>query len=376
MTRVVFETATIAAVIRQAGKVAPSKGEAFDKAAGIVIDVPGALDEWEITVRATNLDVYRMEWTSALEISGEHATSWRVPTPIFATFINGLSIASGSKVIMEDKVEGPARILHVSQDKRRARFNLMDMTYYPVWEVFDPADLTSSLDVGGRISQVEWAAAKTGAPLSGVHFTGDDVMATDRYRLAHAPLSVPGVTTPVTVPAGILGSLLNQTGEVSIGLTESQMLLMPDEHTQIRCVLFGDPYPDLTKILSNKTYPNVVKLKKTPTLEVMNAIMAFGGADRLPVMDIHFGKEALVIKVEESGSALGADEIAVPGQCQHDRVLIKFTPKNLMDAIQNSPNETFDLHYNPEKIKGFILIDGGSGYTCRVMPRSDPPKEV
>ena len=237
MTKVEFETATITDAIKKAARIAPSKGSAFDKAAGIVLTIDP--EQGLVVVRATNLDVYSMEWVDTVSIEGE-PTEWRVPSTLFNTFLTSLPIGTGKNVVFEEKEAGRARLLHATSGRTKAKFNLMATEYFPAWDVFTPDGLVEVDDLGGRIGQAEWAAEKTGEPpLSGVHFNGSEVIACDRYRLAVAPLVIPDLVEPITVPAGILSQVLKQTGEVSLGVRNGKLLLMPDKTTQIMTVVYG-----------------------------------------------------------------------------------------------------------------------------------------
>jgi len=369
MTKVIFETATISDAIRKAARIAPSKGAAFDKAQGIVIDMSPGTD-FPVVVRATNLEIFSMEWVDLIEAEGE-PVSWRVPASVFAQVMAGLPIGSGNQVTLEDKRSSSGYLqLHLTQARIKARFNLMRGEDYPVWPVFDPDTLFPATDLGGRISQVEWAAAKGDPPFSGVHFNGDQALSTDRYRLACVPLSIPDLKEPVTVPAGILGMVLKQTGEISIGVEGDQMLIMPDEHTQIRTILYGVEYPKVERIM-HRDFDNSVKVKKTEVIERMTRATAFSGADRAPTLRVFIGKGEFAVMMNNEEIGLLGDVIELPGQCAHPRTEFLFTPKNIMEAISNSPNEDVEIFYDPEQPKKIIYLNGGSGYEAWVMPRYD-----
>lgn len=366
MTKVVFETATLADSIKKADRIAPTKGSAFDKAAGIVISVDS--EHGLVVVKATDLSIYSQEWVSALEIDGDPVT-WRVPSKLFATVLAGLPIGTGKNITLEEKSDGRNRMLHLTAGRTRAKFNLMSVDYYPEWAVFSPDGLVEVDDFGGRIALVEWAASKTEEPLTGVHFDGERVLACDRYRLATTPLPITGLVEPVTVPAGILGSILKQTGEVRVGIDAwGHMLIMPDDTTQIVASTFGQEYPNTAR-LTNRERPAMLKLKKEPTLEIMNRARAFAGTDRFPLMRVFIGKEELAVIMNTSEVGTLADVMEIPGQCLHNRLEIKFTPSNLIEAIQACPNDELNFWYDPEDSMGVPYIDGGSGYEVWVMPR-------
>lgn len=372
-TKVVFETATIADIITKADRVAPSKGAAFDKAAGIVIEVNPDQDP-AVIVRATNLDVYSMTWVDTVEVTGE-SISWRLPSRLLTQVISSLPIGSGKNVTFEEVVgKGGYTQLHVTQGRVKARFNMMDTSYYPAWGAFDPDFCTPVADLGGRIAQVEWAAAKSDPPLSGVYFDGKQVVSTDRYRLAVAPLLIADLKEPVTVPAGLLGTILKQTGDISIGIEGQQLLLMPDEHTQIRTIVYGMDFPKVERIMK-RDYENTITVKKASLLEIMNRVSSFTGSERYPVLRIFIGKGEFACMMSNEDVGLLGDVLELPGQCAHGRVEFLFTPKNITDAIVAAPSEEIELSYDPEKPRFIFYINGGSGYEAWVMPRHDttPP---
>lgn len=364
-TTVVFETATIADAIKAADRVAPNKGAAFDKASGIVLEIDPAAGT--VVIKATNMDIFQMAWIDAVSMEGP-ATVWRLPSMLFTRHMAALPIGSGKEVTFRQN----ERQLHVEQGRTKARFNLIDADFYPTWAAFDPDDLTPVKDFGGRVALVEWAAAKDSIPLTGVHFDGELAIATDRYRLAAVPLVIAGLASPCTVPAGLLSSILKQTGEVSLAVDGTQMLLMPDEHTQIRCVLYGEKYMDARRVMdNNRDYPQVIKTKKAPLLEVINRTMNFTGSERFPTLRMFMGNEEIACMMTEREAGLIGDVHEIPGQAVHDRSELKFTPKNLVDALTQAPNEEIEIHYDPDRPNKIVYINGGSGYEAWVMPRRE-----
>lgn len=375
MTRVVFETATFADVIKKADRVAPSRGNAFDKAAGIVIEIDPSSSA-PVIVRATDLNIFSMEWVDYVDVEGDK-TTWRVPSKLFTQVITGLPIGTGKQITLEEVTQGAHSFLQVTAGRTKAKFNLMMTDHYPEWPVFDPSGLLKASDLGGKLAQVEWAAAKTDSTpeLEGIHFDGEHCIATDRYRLAMTEMKVPGFTVPVTVPAGILGSILKQTGEVSLGIQGQQLLLMPDEHTQIRAILFGREYPNVMRI-AKRDHPSKVKVKKAPLLEMMNRAASFAGANRTPTLRMFIGREEIAVMMDNIEVGLLGDVIDVPGFATHPRIEVLFTPKNIIEPITYAPNEEVEICYDQDDPYKIMLINGGSGYECWVVPRKSIATET
>lgn len=367
MTKVVFETATLADAIKKADRVSPSKGQAFDKAAGIVMEVQGS--PMPVVIRATNLEVFSMEWVDTVEIEGE-PVSWRIPARLFAQVMASLPIGTGKTVTLEEKIQGFSSQLHLTAGRTKARFNLMDVGYYPNWSAFDPDQLFPVNDLGGRLALVEWATSKADIPINGVHLDGERAIATDKYRLATTELKIGDLAEPVTIPAGILAQILRQTGEVSMGVDGHTLMIMPDEHTQIRTVIYGDKYPGTSRIMK-RDHPDRVTVHKDRILEILQRASNFAGADRIPSLKMFLGKGEIAVMMQNEEVGLLGDVLEVPGYCDHDRFEIKFTPKNLIESISNAPNDQLDIHYDVTNAKSLVYIDGGSGYEVWIMPRGD-----
>jgi DNA polymerase III sliding clamp (beta) subunit (PCNA family) len=361
MTRAVFETATIADAIRSAEKVAPNKGQAFDKAAGILMEIDPA--NGTVVVRATNTEIFHMAWIDSVELDGA-ARTWLFPSKVFAGLMAALPIGSGKNVTFDDK-DGSA--VYVESGRTKAKFQLMSHEYYPTWGAFDPDGLFPAKDMGGRISQVEWAAAKAEVPISGVHLDGEWAVCTDRYRCARVPLSIPDLTEPITIPAGLLGQVLKQTGEILIGVSGDTLLIMPDEHTQIRTVVYGQKFPAVKRIMKEQS-PAYVTFKKQELLEVVNRTMTFGGAERTPRLRVFLGNEEIACMMSDVERGMIGDVVEVPGYCTHDRFEIRFTPKNLTDALNAAPNDEVTIGYDPQNPKSILHVAGGSGFDAWIMP--------
>ena len=363
MSKITFEVSTFADAVKKADTISPTRGHAFDKAAGVVLEFdPTGLPM--SVLRSTNLDIFRKEWIDVVGMEGER-TVWRLPK-IFGQIVASLPIGSGKQVTLEEK----AGQVHLSAGRTKAKFNLLDPDYYPDWDTFEPDDMYPAKDLGGRIAQVEWAVSKDTVPITGVHLDGEYAMATDRYRLAAVPLEIPDLQRPVTVPAGFLGQMLKQTGDVQIGIEGNFFNIMPDEYTQIRCITFAEQFPSMSGLFGME-FSHEVQINRLPLIEIIRRCQTFAGnADRVgEAIKVFFGKEkiALVMTNDEVGQ-LG-DVLDTPGYCDHDRIELRFTPRFLLDALEKAPNDQVTIQYNTGKGR-MVHFDGGSGYRAWVAIRS------
>lgn len=362
--RVTFENATIADSISKAARVAPTRGEAFDKASGILMTLDP--EEGTVTLRSTNLQVMYLEVVDAVEVQGEG--SWRFNAQILSAVVSKLPIGSGKTVTFEQK----GGEVHMKSGRTTAKFRVMDATYYPVWDPFDPDKLEMVADLGARIQQVEWAAMEDHEVIyAGIHLDGTHVVATDRIRMAMAPCEAEPIYKPITIPAGILKPVMGNLRDVAIGIDEGMFLLMPDVSTQIRTRIYDRDYPPVKRSMEGRSWPDSVKVRKGSLLEIIDRATIFAQRDRSPKMTFIIGKGEIAVMCSDADTGLLGDVVELDGQADHGRHKIIFTPKNLTEALNAAPSDEVEIFYDQAKPEQPIKIDGGSGYIALVMPRKE-----
>lgn len=366
MTVVVFENATIQDVIGKAAKIAPTRGGAFDKAAGVMVEVDA--ENQEVTVRTTNLDVFYMEVCDAVSIEGE-SVRWLIPSMVIEAFASKLPIGSGKQV----KFTQEGGYLNATTGRTKAKIRLIANDYYPDWEAYNPDSLTQVSRFADLLDLVQWAAEKGGTPpLNGLCLDGEYLSASDRFKAARVPLKINDVAESVVIPASLTKVLTKHLGDVEVGIKNNQLVVMPDDSTQIHCVLFGEKFPNLHPLYDMVAVnPDAVRFKKQHLLEILDRAMVMSGRDRLPSLRMFLVKEKIaVLMVDEHAGQLG-DVLDVPGYCQHERHQIIFNPKMLIDAVSKSPNDDVTMTYNRADPMAKVKIDGGSGYEVIIVPRRD-----
>ena len=366
MTQVTFETATIADAVRRAAKIAPGKaGHAFDKAAGILLEInPGA--EAKCLIRATNLEAFHTEVVAVVDAQGE-PTRWRLSSILMNNVVGSLPPKSGSHVrFVQD-----GNVLRVQVGKLRASMVLMDEESYPDWEMFDSSTMTQVPALGSRIAMVEWAASSDSIPPTcGVYLDGQFAVATDRYKLARVPCKFQ-IERPVIIPAGILGGALRTMGETGVRVGSTQLLLAPDDWTQLRMMVYDMGYFPVHKVFETE-FEHVAEVSKADLLEKLNRAGTYAGAERNPLLRTFWGKGELAVMMENAEVGLIGDVIEVPGALDHARVEIAFTPKYLIETLNNAPDSKVRLHYSTSPVglkQPYIKVEGGSGYEVWVMKR-------
>lgn len=363
MTKVTFENATIQDVISKAARIAPSRGSAFDKAAGIHIQVDAERNE--VIVRANNTEVFFLEIVDAVSIEGE-STVWLLPSSLLDGICGKLPISSGATTVFEASGSN----LVIAQKRMRARLRFMDPTYYTTWDVFEPEDLSPVSDFGGRLQQVQWAASKNGTPpMTGINLSATHAAATDGFRIALTPCDIPHLYESVTIPAATFTPLMKSLGEVRIGRTQSELLVMPDDHTQIKATIYAADYPKVEKVFQrNETHS--VLVNRDELLDMIEQAMVMGARDRTPLLKVIVGEEEFAVMMEDQEIGLLGNVLEVPGQAAHERFYIGLSPENLVGALRAAPNNEVALYYSNGMARKAIRLDGGSGYEVLLQPRN------
>jgi len=374
MTRVVFETAGIADVLKKVKAIAPSRGEGFDKAAGIVMRIFPATEDNFALVEATNLDLYYREWVPVLECTATEELVWRVAAKI-ADVIGSLPIGTGRTVELNDESKPGGRTLQIKSGRMKSSWQMIDPEYYPQWESFDPDECTPIDNFGNRLAMVEWAAGDdTAHVFSGVNLDGEWAVATDSYRLSRVPLPIkaPWLNEgqSITVPSKLLAQLVKQTGTISVGATPSQLLVIPDPSVQIRTSLFANPWPSkgIAKLVAT-THDGKLEAPKSPLVDLMNRAMVMLAGDRTPLLQIYIGRGEIAVHAVDGETADLGDVLEVPGYAAHDRIRYLFTPKFIMEAIEKSPGDRIEWSYSTSNVVSNVRISDGGGYNCWVIPK-------
>lgn len=362
-TSVVFETATLADALKKAEVCAPrmnANDQAFGTAAGIMIHIrPGETDP--IRVRSTNLEVFYDEWVDSIEITGP-AADWRIPVSKFTGVIAALPIGTGKTV----KLTSDGRFLNLQSGRTKGKVAMIPTDGYPHWEPYTDADSVIVPNLGTRLNQVAWACDDKEEPFTGIFFSGSYLMAMDRRRAAMVPCEVPMLSgQPLTVPAKFLTPILRHAGDVRVGIEGSMLTISPDEHTQIRCRVFGSNPPS-PKFIST-VYDSALAIDKSLLVDTIQRMLNIskGNKDSVPVVKMMIGGESMSLRVDVTGSEEWVeDSIDLAGQANHWPVVLLFLPKTFIDAINKAPDEKIMLSYNsaPGSKNPIVRVDGGGNY--------------
>lgn len=367
VTRVSFEASTIGDAMKRAARVAPAKvGTAFDKSNGIILDVNPGTDA-PCVVRATDTEVYFIEALETISAEGD-SCRWRLPSQLVAAVIGSIPPTSGRTVTFSWDGQGPITITSL---RMKLEINLNGNPHYPDWSAVDATSLVSAPNFGGNLTRVEWAASKQGpSPINGILINGSHLITTDRYRIARVECPIPLTGPPVIIPAWSIGQLLKSMGDVLIGTSGNMFVAMPDDFTQIQVITLGEKFLPVEKIFAVE-YDNEIKINREDLLRHISNALQFAGSDRDPMVSLYIGREEMAVHLYQQDVGMFGDVIELPGQAEHPRIKINFTPKMLTDALTNAPNNTVNFLYDVSNKKLPVRIDGDSGYNAWCVPRTE-----
>lgn len=384
MTAVTFESATIADCIRRANVIAPTKGKELDQLAGFFCEVrPDGNGGGTFVLRCTNQSVYYTEQVDVVKIDGIDQ-DWRLPSIPLNGIISNLPISTGRTVTFQREVVADPNSasgyvytnrLIVLSGRTRASMMLIPTDSYPNWYGYDFNTLNLIEGFGQRVAQVSWAVAKSGGePMTGIYIDGDNMLASDRHKLAMAPAKIDlgSAQQPITVPLALLTSILQQIMDVYVGVEGNFLLISPNEYVQIKVGIYGIDYPKLHRIYTMET-DHMILLEKNLTISSVMRVLSIGATDRQLDLRITIGKEEISFFVEgESKTETAEDTLFLGGQANHELLTISVDPQNFLEAMNRAPSPQIALHYSDDVHK-FIRLETDNEYKCYLAPRRIVP---
>lgn len=367
MIKAVFDAATLADAVQKAARLAPTKGSAFDKAQGILIEVdPTAMTA---IIKSTNIDVSYHQRLILSDGKGDPAR-WRIPSGTLAGLVTNLPMGAGAVVNFFDRGDGAIRI---TSGRVAVKLNLLNADEFPAVTAFSTDNMSEANDFAQKVSQVAWATAKDNSIISGIHITGTHLVATDRNAAAFLPCIVP-IDEPVTVPIPILAPILKAATDVNLKVYDDRLLIMLDAESQSKCAIIEGAFPPVTNLLRDD-YTGKITLPKTAFVEAINRLLVVGRSDRMPVVVVTITPgliPTMVLDLEASDSGRIQDTIDIGGEVE-DEFKLGLTPGYIVPAIEASKSESVTFQYgnaDPKKSPNVpIRITDDFGYEAIVAPR-------
>lgn len=368
---VTFETAALQDAVKKASRIAPAKGPAFDKYAGVLMEVKAdPMEDHTVTIRATDGNIFYREWVEPVYIDGDKDTTWRIPAQLLAQLLATYPTKQGSQTVLADEPE--SNRITVACSNSRAVLALLKEQYFPQWDEFDATNLATVNGFAARLNQVSWAVDSKSIPICGVHINGKHMIATNRYRIARVECEVP-VSDPITVPASILAPVMRQMHDVKLGVYNRQLYMMPDDATQIIATTYAEAFPPMKKAM-NATYEQTIRVSAEDLRTVLSRMPLVDQANRLPRLDLTIGDERIYVQLVATTGDEIEDQLDIIGQACHDDQTFHFVPSNLIEALANTPNDDIEISYSLSNPSQPFYVRGGSGYEAWIAGRAKNPE--
>jgi DNA polymerase III sliding clamp (beta) subunit (PCNA family) len=363
MKSATFEVTTLADAISKANRVAPNKGSAFDKAAGIVIDVDPLRFGENCIITATDLEVSVRIVVSTLEMGDEPAV-WRVPSRLIHGLMGSLPVSTGAQIELRDTGDA---YLYIKCGKTKGKL-LQVVGNYPIISTIDPASLTVAPNLANRLSQVAWATSKRGTgALSGVHMDGEHLWGCSTASMVRVPCTVP-LTSPVTAPLTEIASIIKNTGEVQIGATPNRLNLMPDPYTQATCVLIEEPYPNLKGLIEQHNKSNdQISLSADALVGMLDRTLVLIKEERAPSTNIEIGENYLKMSLSTDVGLIQDELEVIGGGVAKEPIKLAFSAENLKSAVMASGRPSLTLSFGPTA-RDAVRLSDDNNYLAVMMP--------
>jgi DNA polymerase III sliding clamp (beta) subunit (PCNA family) len=360
----------LADAVAKAARIAPTKGAAFDKAAGIMFEVYPD----HAVVMATNLDTtYRQEVAAmnAVDIDAAEPARWRMSSILLPNLLAALPMGEGSTVRFVDQYDKSIRIMSGATIAKLALL----VTDFPTIRKFDTAGMASANDLAARLASVSWAVdKKSDTCKGGIHVDGERLVATDGYKLAMIPCEAP-VEAPVTVAAASLAHLLKSATDVRIRAEGTTLCMSLDGETQATTRIYGDAYPKYS-VLFRDSFSGSVSVHRQTWIDVIQRMLTVIGNDKFPHLSLTMDgsmKKMILDIVAPTGDRI-RDAVPFSGEFSGN-VVLGCGPGMLLQGLQasNSESVTFDFgHEDPERVNKVTLnLSDPSGYQAFISAKID-----
>lgn len=237
-------------------------------------------------------------------------------------------------------------------------------------KIFIPAnDLKQALD------QVVFAAStnETQPEISGVLFWFADesllITATDRYRLAEKNLKYKGqsglkVIVPHRSIQEISKLLLNQTEEVSICITSTQMAVEINNIYLVTRLIDGQ-YPDYQQIIPDNYSTNII-LDRQELLSALRTTSVFSRGTGS--INVAYQSENNLIKLYSKSHDLGQGDVEIPCKIEGQSGELIINYRYLTDFLTNLNKETLTMKITNDSGPITFTPEDDKNYLYLVMP--------
>jgi len=348
--------------LNRANKVAPTKGNAMDRAAGIQIDF--RLDEAHI--RATDLDVTFYQKIPVEQVSEECVLRLSSVVP---PFVASLSMDK-NQVIRFFRNDQKRIIIQYGKTRTKATIPMI-VGEYPTVNWYDYEVMTDASDLGSKIASVAWATENDASGvLSGIKIDGKWLEALSSKNAARIQCEVESDVTVIAVLKSLV-PLVKSGSRLRMMTQEGRIIVALDEMTQVTSTTVLGEWPNLVERLERFEFPNSVTIRKTRFAEALGRILSFVRNDRLPRAKVTITNDSIDVVLSGTLNGDVQDSCAISSrEGIEEDVEFTFNPTWLLEAIDTFPGASVKIEYNGN-LQPIRLSEPSTSYEAYVMPMRD-----
>lgn len=368
-TTCVFENALLADAVNKAARISPTKGAAFDKVAGIRMEVNP--NKKSAIIRSTDLEVSFEQEIQMVEGKGDSAV-WRIPSQILQSLVSTLPMTEGSTV---DFIHRNDEAIRFKSGRTMAKLIMINDHDFPE-EIFKWTDgpMAKAEDIAYKVEQVSWACDPKSSVLSGVNIDGEWLVGCNTYVLAVVPSVVP-VTEPVTVPLQSLAVILKSASNCQIRAVGKRFQIALDENTRTTSNILEGQYPNVRGVMRDD-FLSSIKVHRQQFIDTLSRMMVLARNEKLPTLKIEINGTGLInmltFDMDIPGVGRMQDSIDVSGEFA-DTFIYGVIPRMLEQAVEHARGDYVEIdfgHADPEKSRMLPMqIRDSHGYRCYIMPK-------
>lgn len=354
--------------LQKAVRIAPTKGAAFDRSAGIKL----TLVENGIEVRSTDEELFFYQKIEAIPSMAD--VSFRLPSQLFSGFIGSLPMNTDAHYVrfLWDKVDDPRFItVKFGNTKLKARLAMIVSGNFPEWQPHPFNDMSEAQELANRIEQVVWATNDSGL-LAGTHMDGKVLVSINGKSLAAITPCVISVDAPVTAVLKPLVPLIKNGTDIRIKVIENRIMVALDPETQIRSTVNLMPWPNFIDKLMTMELPSCITVNRMRFIEMLNRMIMFVKNENVPRCQVTIAKDMIIANLLGDRGDI-TDATMVEEQTYHGDHDYKFNPYWLIDVLESFGCSKIKIFHNIEypTRHPFHFVDPTGHYEAWVMGLTD-----
>jgi len=361
------QVATLHDALQKAKNVAPTKGNAFDRAQGIHL----TFITDGIEVRATNLEMTYWQLVPAVT-SVESGWEMRLSSSLLAAFVAGIPMASESDRLrfLIDTANPRSVTVQFGNKKLKAKMPTIQGDY-PLFGPIDVNDMKDAQELSSKLEMVAWAADDQGGVLSGTYIDGNHLvsMTTKMAARAHCVIDAEDAVVAIMRP---LVPLIKLGTTVKMKVLENKIVIALDEASQVTSTVILQPYPvhglaQLEKLPHDAGFT----VAKQRLIDGLTRLLVAVRNDRLPRCSVEILDGQLHMALRSDSGEI-EDACIVSEQTWTEQKSLLFNPTWLIDALESFNSSTIKVKYVEKNSRSPLHLATPDGeYETWVMPMQD-----